>query len=100
MNRTRNIARPSTAFLAVVVSATACVRSVRDEHRPSDALVLTAQGSFAVGGTVVTSPGTFDAGKSSVAGATLHGDHAYVFYQVPADARPLPLVFWHGAGQS
>jgi len=30
----------------------------------------------------------------------LHGDHAYVFYQVPANARKLPLVFWHGHGQS
>lgn len=29
----------------------------------------------------------------------MHGDHAYVFYQIPVDARPLPLVFWHGAGQ-
>ena len=32
-------------------------------------------------------------------GQTLHGDHAYVFYQVPVDARKLPLVMWHGFGQ-
>ncbi|MFY2559792.1 alpha/beta hydrolase [Corallococcus terminator] len=63
-------------------------------------LVLREQGSFAVGGTVVTSPGTFDPRRPSPEGATLHGDHAYVFYQVPSDARRLPLVFWHGAGQS
>jgi hypothetical protein len=31
-------------------------------------------------------------------GRTFHGDHAYVFYQVPVDARGLPLVLWHGAG--
>jgi hypothetical protein len=93
-------ARSLGAVLALFASATACVRPVRDEGRPSDALVLIAQGSFAVGGTVVTTPGTFDAGKPSAAGATLHGDHAYVFYQVPIGARPLPLVFWHGAGQS
>jgi len=30
----------------------------------------------------------------------LHGDHAYVFYQVPVNARKLPLVVWHGHGQS
>ena len=30
----------------------------------------------------------------------MHGDHAYVFYQVPVNARKLPLVFWHGHGQS
>jgi hypothetical protein len=75
---------------------------------PSSALVIQEQGSFAVGGTVVTAPGTFDAiaqGAYNPAGAdprgqTLHGDHTYVFYQVPANARRLPLVFWHGHGQS
>jgi hypothetical protein len=29
----------------------------------------------------------------------LHGDHAYVFYQIPVKARQLPLVMWHGIGQ-
>lgn len=62
-------------------------------------LLIQQQGSFAVGGTVVTAPGTFDPYAPSADGATLHGDHAYVFYQVPAEARPLPLVLWHGAGQ-
>jgi Alpha/beta hydrolase family len=62
-------------------------------------LMIQEQGSFAVGGTVVTAPGTFDPYKPTSDGATLHGDHAYVFYQVPAQPRPLPLVLWHGAGQ-
>lgn len=30
---------------------------------------------------------------------TPHGDHAIVSYQVPAQARALPLVFLHGASQ-
>lgn len=74
---------------------------------PGAPLVIEAQGSFAVGGTVVDSPGTFDPiGQGGYTpapdptGQTLHGDHAYVFYQIPVDARPLPLVFWHGHGQS
>ena len=29
----------------------------------------------------------------------MHGDHARVFYQVPVNARKLPLVMWHGFGQ-
>jgi hypothetical protein len=62
-------------------------------------MTIREQGSFAVGGTVVMNPGTFDPYKPTADGATLHGDHAYVFYQVPVDARRLPLVFWHGAGQ-
>jgi pimeloyl-ACP methyl ester carboxylesterase len=57
---------------------------------------------------VVDSPGAFDpVGQGAYhpagpdpSGQTLHGDHAYVFYQVPVGARRLPLVFWHGHGQS
>ncbi len=62
-------------------------------------LIIQEQGSFAVGGTVVTNPGTFDPTKISPEGQTFHGDHAYVFYQIPVNARKLPLVFWHGMGQ-
>jgi hypothetical protein len=62
-------------------------------------LIIQEQGSFAVGGTVFTSPGTFDPVTMSSEGETFHGDHAYVFYQIPVNARKLPLVFWHGMGQ-
>lgn len=70
-------------------------------------IVIQDQGSFAVGGAVITAPGTFDPIKhgafnpasQSSEGQTLHGDHAYVFYQIPDKARKLPLVFWHGFGQ-
>jgi hypothetical protein len=75
--------------------------------RSSGPLVIQEQGSFAIGGTVVTTPGTFDPiGQGAFTptpdpkGQTLHGDHAYVFYQKPVNARRLPLVFWHGHGQS
>ena len=59
-------------------------------------LVIQEQGSFAVGGTVVTHPGTYDATKAAPEGQTLHGDHACVFYQVPAKARKHPIAFLHG----
>ncbi|HXI58824.1 MAG TPA: alpha/beta fold hydrolase [Polyangia bacterium] len=77
--------------------STSCVKSP-NVARP-EPLAIQEQGSFAVGGTVVTNPGTFDPTRPTADGATLHGDHAYVFYQVPVKARTLPLVFWHGAGQ-
>jgi hypothetical protein len=75
---------------------------------PEPPLMIQQQGSFAVGGSVTTAPGTFDpirqgaynAAGTDPAGQTLHGDHAYVFNQVPVNARKLPLVFWHGHGQS
>ncbi len=71
-------------------------------------ITVQEQGSFAVGGTVVTTSGTFDPiahgafrpGNQNPDGQTLHGDHAFVVYQKPIDANRLPLVFWHGYGQS
>lgn len=79
-----------------------------DRGGGSEPLTIQEQGSFLVGGTVVTAPGTFDPieqgaydpGGPDPEGQTLHGDHAYVSYQVPANARKLPLVFWHGHGES
>ncbi len=70
-----------------------------DTGKSADPLMIQEQGSFAVGGTVLTNAGAYDAIHRSPAGQTLHGDHAYVFYQVPVGARRLPLVFWHGIGQ-
>lgn len=68
-------------------------------------LVIKEQGSFTVGGAVIQNPGNYDGTKFDnfkpyTEGQTYHGDHAYVFYQIPDNARLLPLVFLHGAGQS
>ncbi len=65
-------------------------------HQP---LTIQEQGSFAVGGKVITNPGTFNPKQPTPAGQTLHGDHAYAFYQIPVNRRKLPLVFLHGFGQ-
>lgn len=58
-------------------------------ERYDEVIRIAEQGSFAVGGTVLRDS----------AGHTYHGDHAYVFYQEPVDARRYPLVFAHGVGQ-
>lgn len=64
-------------------------------------LAIRKQGSFLIGGSIKTQPGTYDTRQPLKAdGQTLHGDHAYVSYQIPVDARKNPLVFLHGAGQS
>jgi hypothetical protein len=62
-------------------------------------IVLADQGSFLVGGNVVTNPGVFDPVNPTTDGQTIHGDAAYVQYQIPPNARNLPLVMWHGGGQ-
>lgn len=62
-------------------------------------IMLKTQGSFAVGGTVVRTPGEWDHIKRGPEGQTLHGDHAYVFYQIPINSRKYSLAFLHGFGQ-
>ncbi|MEF3107645.1 alpha/beta fold hydrolase [Raoultella sp. WB_B2P2-3] len=63
-------------------------------------LVIQEQGSFAAGGSVITAPGKFDDKKPlDPAGQTYHGDHAYVFYQIPENPHKYPIVMLHGAGQ-
>ncbi|MCH5599209.1 alpha/beta hydrolase family protein [Niabella ginsengisoli] len=64
-------------------------------------LIIEQQGSFAVGGSKISEPGNFDVANAlKPQGQTFHGDHAYVFYQIPLKSRKYPLVFLHGAGQS
>ncbi len=61
----------------------------KDEKQNSEVIQIEEQGSFTVGGTVIENQGTFDPYNQTPEGQTFHGDHAYVFYQVPADAREL-----------
>ena len=66
----------------------------------TEPLMIQEQGSFAGGGPGIETPGTFNPRTpANPAGQTYHGDHAYVFYQKPVNARKYPLVFLHGAGQ-
>src|SRR6266545_7141866 len=90
--------RNSCGALAISIVVTTGANAMAQESA-KPALAIQEQGSFAVGGTVITNPGTFDPYKLAPEGQTLHGDHARVFYQIPVNARKLPLVFWHGAGQ-
>jgi len=81
------------AFLLLIALATGAAADA------SGPITLREQGSFAVGGAVVTAPGTYTMFSRAPEGQTYHGDHAYVFYQLPENARKLPLVLWHGFGQ-
>lgn len=63
-------------------------------------LVLQAQGSFAVGGSVLQRPGTYNNNAPTADGQSLHGDHLYAFYQVPQAPKALPIIMLHGAYQS
>jgi pimeloyl-ACP methyl ester carboxylesterase len=89
-------------FTALGLIATALLTSASAQvarKDKSEPLTIQEQGSFAVGGKVTTNPGTFNPKQPTPQGQTLHGDHAYVFYQIPVNRRKLPLVFLHGTGQ-
>ena len=86
--------RICAVFLALgmaVASASAMSRPVTIEE----------QGSFMAGGTVTVAQGIYNGrDPRDLSGETLHGDHAYVFYQKPVKAHQYGMVFLHGYGQS
>lgn len=104
--------------LLTLLTSTLALTAYSNYATASDSLNIAKQGSFAVGGIVKTSDGTYtpipneiapknggtfwDAYGASVkaGGMTLHGDHASVFYQIPTNANATPLVFLHGYGGS
>jgi len=100
MNAIKNInQRIQFALFSFVITLFITSCSSTKQGTGSGPIVIQEQGSFAAGGTVITNKGVFDPNKPTPDGQTLHGDHAYVFYQVPANPRKLPLVMWHGIGQ-
>lgn len=91
-----NIGIAVFALGILVLFSTACQQSSKEGN---GLLIIKEQGSFAVGGSVITNPGTFNPYTRTPEGQTYHGDHANIVYQIPDKARRLPLVFWHGIGQ-
>ncbi|MYW96105.1 hypothetical protein G3I59_37245 [Amycolatopsis rubida] len=53
-------------------------------------ITLRSMGSFFFGGRVAR----------NASGDTRHGDHGYAQFFLPEQARTLPLILWHGLGQS
>jgi pimeloyl-ACP methyl ester carboxylesterase len=96
-NRTRNLL---AAILTVSASLTTGIAALAADAIQSAPLVIQQQGSFAVGGTVLSNPGAFNNNAPTAEGQSLHGDHLYAFYQVPQNPKALPVVMLHGAYQS
>src|SRR5690606_18768280 len=106
--KTVKMMKISTVLFTIVSAILIAGCQTSQKSNEKGYITVQEQGSFAVGGTVVTTSGTFDPiahgafrpGNQNPDGQTLHGDHAFVVYQKPIDANRLPLVFWHGYGQS
>jgi hypothetical protein len=95
----RTLRRLRAMVLAAAALAGSTAALADDSAKPGP-LLIQEQGSFAAGGKVATAPGKFNPrNPMEPAGQTYHGDHAYVFYQIPTNARKYPIVMWHGAGQ-
>src|SRR6478609_8192909 len=95
MNRKYRNTFAAASLIGAVLSTSVGAQEInKSKFEP---LTIREQGSFAVGGKVITASGTFDPIKqgnynpagNNPAGETLHGDHAYVFYQVPVNPRKL-----------
>ena len=99
-----NRRRAPTCTLAIALalaSAAACAAPGAERNASAaSALAIQEQGSFAVGGTVLSTPGTYNNNAPTAEGQTFHGDHLYAFYQIPQSANALPIVMLHGAYQS
>jgi pimeloyl-ACP methyl ester carboxylesterase len=99
MKFTRYRWRAVTVTLVAASLLASCSNGGSTTGQPGS-MTIADQGSFAVGGTVTTAPGTFDPRTpANPQGQTYHGDHAYAFYQKPQNARRLPIVMLHGAGE-
>ena len=85
-------------LLALAISMSLFAGTASAMSRP---VTIEDQGSFMAGGKTIIAEGTYDGSKATnFAGQTLHGDHAYVFYQKPLKAKKTAMVFLHGFGQS
>ena len=93
-------AKQLLAPLLVTVGIATCPMAMAQQTGRPEPLVIQEQGSFAVGGTVVRTPGTYNNKAPTAEGQSLHGDHLYAFYQVPQNPKALPIVMLHGAYQS
>ncbi len=88
------------ASLMVVASLLSPAASMAEQIAKFEPLTIQEQGSLAVGGTVVRTPGRYNNNNPTAEGQSFHGDHLYAFYQIPQDPKPLPIVMLHGAYQS
>ncbi|TNM63342.1 alpha/beta hydrolase [Aliirhizobium smilacinae] len=95
----RTLAKAFSVLAFSTAIAISGVAQAQSATKP-EALAIQEQGSFAVGGTVSKTAGTYNNNAPTAEGQSLHGDHAYVFYQVPQNPKPLPIIMLHGAFQS
>lgn len=77
-------------YLFLIIQVSIIYNQSVNAQNKQEPIIIEEQGSFAVGGSIVTNQGTFNPIAPSLEGQTLHGDHAYVFYQIPEKTKNYP----------
>jgi pimeloyl-ACP methyl ester carboxylesterase len=93
----KNYVHRTIAAIALLTSLvmTGCATPPSGENPVS----VVRQGSFFVGGRLLTAPGTYDPTQGTAStdpGQNFWMDQMYVQYQIPANARKYPLILVHG----
>lgn len=87
MARKRVFRSPLIVLALVVGIAFGQDTAEPQSENATEPLVIAEQGAYAFGGKVL---GDFDT-------ASVHCDHGYVEYQIPVNARKIPLLMWHSS---
>lgn len=100
------------ALLAAAAVLCSCARNTGGQDNTAaagadgGALIIATQGHFAVGGTTIQREGSYDNSRfvgwseQDERGQSFRADHAFVSYQIPANAHKAALVYVHGFGGS
>lgn len=87
------------AALSLSLSAAAFFSTFTALPASAAPITIESQESFAVGGVVIPALEAYDPMHPKTETQDLHTDHAFVRYQIPVNARRIPLMFLHGHGQ-
>ena len=88
MKMIRRAGRFSTLLVGIAAAIVSLAACASDQALATDGnIVLERQGAFSTGGKVIGDPDK----------ASLHCDHGYVEYQIPANPRKIALFMWHSS---
>lgn len=87
--------------LMIMATTLSCNRERIVKTTNISPIILQDQGGFSVGGKTIKHSGNFNMAECyNIDGQVAYGDHAYVFYQIPAKMHKFPLIFLHGGGMT
>lgn len=89
-----------------IITGLAMILALGGKTASAQNITIARQGHFSVGGQTIRRQGAYDNSKfigwaeQEETGQSYRADHAFVDFQIPANAKSLPLVYVHGYGGS